>query len=203
VGPVRAESHDDDEEDDEIGDASAPVSPAIALAERTLAKAKRQLKAGPGALPTVKIAVLRDADVKRAAEVATRKGRALTGFEPWSRDAERTGYLVTSRGGFELVASRESQACFGNSFLEILTGPRDEAERLATISAVRALCERLAAEDVVSTFCLSPADDAELAGVYLSTGFRRTGVLAQHLRVAGVRKDAIVWSRKLGANAES
>jgi hypothetical protein len=54
----------------------------------------------------------------------------------------------------------------------------------------------------VSTFCLSPADDVYLATVYLSTGFRRSGVLAKHIVVKGERRDAIVWSKKLGAQAD-
>ena len=40
-----------------------------------------------------------------------------------------------------------------------------------------------------------------LATVFLGTGFRRSGVLARHIVVNGERKDAIVWSRKLAADA--
>ncbi len=168
-----------------------------------MARARRQLKGAAPALPAIKLAPAREADVKRALAAAQRHGRALTGFEAFGRDVERAAYLLTARGGFELFASWESQACFGNSFLEILTGPRNEAERLATTAAVRAVCDRLAADGVVSTFCLSPADDAELCAVYLGAGFRRSGVLARHIQVGGERKDALVWSRKLGATAEA
>jgi hypothetical protein len=188
-------SHPGDEDDEE----PEPLSPAASLAERTLARARRQLKAGALSLPAVKIAPARDADVKRAVAAAQRGGRALTGFEAFGRDVERGAHVLTARGGFELYASWESQACFGNSFLEILTGPRTAAERLATTAAVRAVCEHLAAAGVVSTFCLSPADDVDLCTVYMGTGFRRSGVLARHIRVAGERKDAIVWSRKLAS----
>jgi hypothetical protein len=48
---------------------------------------------------------------------------------------------------------------------------------------------------------MSPADDAPLATVYLGAGFRRSGVLAKHVTVKGERKDAIVWSKKLAAEA--
>jgi hypothetical protein len=198
VGPVRAEIAPAEDDDDDVVE-EAPASPAVALAERTLARARRQMKSAGAPLPAVKIAPAREPDVRRAVAAAHRTGRALTGFEPFGRDAQRTAYVITARSGFELHASWESQACFGNSFLEILTGPRTEAERLATIASVRALCDRLAAEDIFATFCLSPADDAELATVYLSAGFRRSGVLAKHVRVGGERKDAIVWSKKLGA----
>jgi hypothetical protein len=197
VGPLRPEPSDDAGARDEEDDAPEPLSPAASLAERTLARARRQLKAGALPLPAVKIAPAREADVKRAVAAAQRSGRALTGFEAFGRDVERTAHVLTTRSGFELYASWESQACFGNSFLEILTGPRTAAERLATTAAVRAACDHLAAVGMVSTFCLSPADDVDLCAVYLGTGFRRSGVLARHIQVAGARKDAIVWSRKL------
>jgi hypothetical protein len=202
VGPVRHEAAEDDEDDAEA-EGPGIVSPAVSLAERTLARARRQLKGVAPALPAVKVAPARDADVKRALAAAQRSGRALTGFEPFGRDVDRKAYVVTGRGGFELYASWESQACFCNSFLEILTGPRTEAERLATVAGVRAVCDRLADEGIVSTFCQSPADDVELAIVYLIAGFRRSGVLTKHVVVGGERKDAIVWSKKLGANAEA
>ncbi|MFT3768170.1 MAG: hypothetical protein QM820_22190 [Minicystis sp.] len=197
VGPIRAEARDaDEDEDDDEGESS---SPAATLAERTLARARRQLKGDEASLPAVKIAAARDADLKKAVSAASRSGRALTGFESFGRDVERGAFAITGRGGFEIYASWESQACFGNSFLEILTGPRDEAERLATTAAVRAACDRLAQNGIVSTFCLSPADDVPLATVYLASGFRRSGVLAKHVIVKGERKDAIVWSKKLAA----
>lgn len=194
VGPVRELEKDDDDDDDE---GAERASPATTLAERTSAKARRLLKSDAAALPAVKIAPAREADVRRAVSAAQRSGRALTGFELFGRDATRTPLLVTTRGGFELFASWETQSCFGNSFLELLTGPRNEAERLATTAAVRAVCDRLAEGGVYSTFSMSPADDVALAGAYLSNGFRRSAVLARQVVVKGERKDAIVWSKKL------
>jgi hypothetical protein len=89
------------------------------------------------------------------------------------------------------------QTCFGNSFLEILTGPRNEAERLATVAAVRLLCDRITAEGAVSTFTFAPAEDVQLASVFIASGFRRSAVLARHIVVGDTRKDAILWSKKL------
>jgi hypothetical protein len=197
VSPLRADPRALAEHDDDDDASEAPASPAVALAERTIARARRALKADV-ALPAVKIAPAKDADLKRALAAATRKGSALTGFESFGRDVERSAFVATARGGFELFASWESQACFGNSFLELLTGPRTEPERLATMAAVRGICDKLAERGIVSTFCLSPADDDALAAVFLGSGFRRSGVLAKHIQVKGERKDAIVWSRKLG-----
>lgn len=193
VGPVREIERDEDEDDEE---GAERASPATTLAERTSAKARRLLKSD-AALPAVKIAPAREADVRKAVSAAQRSGRALTGFELFGRDVTRTPLLITTRGGFELFASWETQSCFGNSFLELLTGPRNEAERLATTAAVRALCDRLAEGGVYSTFTMSPADDVALATAYLSNGFRRSAVLARQVVIKGERKDAIVWSKKL------
>jgi hypothetical protein len=140
--------------------------------------------------------------VKKFVLAAVKSGRALTAFEPFGRDVQRSYFTVTSRGHFELVASTESQACFGNAFLELLTGPKNEAERLATVSALGALCEKLLAEGVVSCFSLSPSDDLALATAYVFNGFRRTGLLQNHMVVGGERKDAIIWSRKLANPAD-
>jgi hypothetical protein len=176
------------------------VSPAAALADRTIARARRLLKEiGDKPLPHVKLAPAADADLRRAVSAAQRRGRALTGFEPFGRDAVRTAYVLSTRSGFTLFASWEMQACFGNSFLEILTAPRTDQERAATTAAIAALSDTLAREKVVSTFTFAPADDVMLAAVFLANGFRRSAVLASHMTVGAERKDAILWSKKLCA----
>jgi hypothetical protein len=173
------------------------------LAERTLVHAKKLVKDSVDRpLPTVKIAILRDADVRKPLAAAFKAGRALTAFEPFGRDVERRYFLLSARGGFELVASTESQSCFGNAFIELLQGPKNEAERVATIAALGALCDKLIDEEVVSTFALSPSDDLPLASVFVANGFRRTGLLLGQLMVGAARKDAIIWSRKLANPAE-
>jgi hypothetical protein len=188
---------DPDEDDDDLSP-EEPGSVASALAERTLAKAKRVLKNMTAkSMPAMKIAKVREADAKKAVLAATREGRAITGFEPFGRDVQRTVHVVTGRSGFELYASWESQACFGNSFLEILSGPGEEEDRTMYIGALRTLCDRLVQEGAVNTFCLAPADDVALSAIFLSAGFRRSAVLASHLVVGGVRRDAILWSKKL------
>lgn len=197
IGPVRAArgAKDDDDEDDSDERAS---SPAAALAERTIARARRLLKATErAACPPVKLAPASEGGARKALATAQRSGRALTGFEPFSRDVERRAFTIAARGGYATLASVETQACFGNSFFELLTAPRTEAERLAATSAVRALEARLKDEGAVSTFTLAAADDVIQAAVFLGAGFRRSGVLAQHVMLKGERKDAIVWSKKL------
>lgn len=186
--------------DDDDEPAVEPSSPAHDFAEKTLVQAKKQSKdLHDKALPPTKIAVVKetDAPIKKAIEKAVKTGRALTAFEAFGRDVERRFFHLTSRGGFELVASAESQSCFGNAFVELLTGPKTEAERLATVAALRALCEKLLSEGVVSCFAMAPSDDVALSAAFVFNGFRRTGLLQNHVTVGGERKDAIVWSRKL------
>ncbi len=209
IGPARAprgtvyEEADDEDEDSE----ARAISPAAALAERTIARARRLLKStseatSEAAFPAVKLAPATEASTSKALSTAQRSGRALTGFEPFSRDVERRAFTLSTRGGYTVTASVETQACFGNSFFELLTGPRTEPERLAATSAVRALEARLKDEGAVSTFTLAPADDVTQAAVFLGAGFRRSGVLAQHVMLKGERKDAIVWSKKLAGAGE-
>ncbi|MFT3771699.1 MAG: hypothetical protein QM820_40320 [Minicystis sp.] len=140
--------------------------------------------------------------MRRAIGAAQRGSRALTGFEPFGRDVIRESILLSTRGGRAIHAAYESQTCFGNSFFEILTSPRTEADRISTTAAVQALAAHLTSAEIVSTFTLAPADDVQLAAVYLGAGFRRSGVLAKHIVVGGERKDAIVWSKKLVGGAE-
>lgn len=189
------------EEDD---DPPAPEpSAAHDFAEKTLAHAKKHAKELlDRPLPVTKVAILKETEVKKTMEKALKAGRALTAFESFGRDVERRWFSLTSRGNFELVASTESQSCFGNAFLELLTGPKTEAERLATVSALRALCDKFLAEGVVSCFAMSPSDDVALATAFVFNGFRRTGLLQNHVTVGGARKDAIVWSRKLANPAD-
>jgi hypothetical protein len=188
---------------DREDDGPAPISPAQELMEKTVVHAKKQAKdLVEKPMPVAKVAPLTEAEAKKRLAVALKNGRALTAFEPFGRDVERTYYAITARGGFELVASTERQACFGNAFLELMTGPKNDAERIATVSALRSLCQRLLESGVVSCFSVAPSDDVGLATAFVFNGFRRTGLLQSHLLVGGERKDAIIWSRKLANPAD-
>jgi hypothetical protein len=180
----------------------APASESLERMEHTLAAGKRGLKDIAEKLPPVKITAIAEPEARRAVVVAQRGARALTGFDPFGRDVERRYFSVAVRGGFELVSSVESQACFGSVLLELLQSPRTPAEKVATAAALRGLSDTLLREGAVSCFSLAPSDDAELASVFLHNGFRRTGLLHDHLAVAGARKDAIVFSRKLAVPSD-
>jgi hypothetical protein len=188
-----------------VAGASAPLSPAQARMERTIAAAKRDMLVGAASLPHVKVTPAVGAETRKAVATALRSGRALTAFEPFGRDVDRRHFVASGsgrRGGFELYASVESQSCFSNAYLELLEAPNSEADKLGTAGALRALCDALKAEGILACFALAPSDAAALAWAYLQSGFRRTGLLLGHLVVRGERKDAIVWSRKLANPAE-
>ena len=103
------------------------TSAAHHFAEKTVVHAKKLAKElADKSLPIAKVVPIRENDVKKPLATALRAGRALTAFEPFGRDVQRCYFSITSRGGFELVASVESQACFGNAFVELLTSPTTE-----------------------------------------------------------------------------
>ena len=185
-------------------DAEPVDTTAYDFAEKTLIRAKKLAKelGAERSLPQVKLAEVKEAAMRKPLAAAIRAGRAITAFEPFGRDVGRRYFSLTTRGGFELSASVESQACFGNAFVELLVAPRNEGERFGTASALGTLCERLLADGTVSCFALAPSDDAGLAMAFVHNGFRRTGVLQNHLVAGRERKDAIVFARKLANPAD-
>lgn len=173
-----------------IGEAEPPGAERLYQAARKAAK-----EHGDEALPQVRLQALPEAEVPKRVVAAGQ--RAITRFEPFGRDVLRTHYVASTRGGFTLPMSVERQVCFDNAFIELLQGPRGEKEILATRAAIRQLCAHLQGQGVVGTFALAPTEDSALGAAYLSSGFRRTGQLVQHLYLAKRRVDAFVWSRKL------
>ncbi len=200
IAAAREISSDDSEEVEE----EVPVDArALEFAERTIVHGKKAAKALSGkALPNVKINPITESEAKKHVAAAVKANRALTGFEPFGRDVQRHYFMLNGRGGYELCVSTESQACFGNAFLEMLTGPKTDGEKLGVIGALRSLCDKMIAEDVVSVFALAPSDDVPLATAFSFNGFRRTGLLQNHLQVGAIRKDAIIWSRRLANPAD-
>ena len=191
----------EDEEPDLEEEAPAPA--ASAQAEKTVTQARRIGKELMNAnLPNVKLTQLSAAESQKRVAVATKEGRALTGFESFGRDVTRDDVVLTTKGLPELVIGAEIQRCYGNAFLEALTGPRDDKERNFLVASLNAVCDRLLANEIVCAFSLTPADDVKMATAFVAAGFRRTGLLRQHLRLKNERVDAILWSRKLATPGE-
>ncbi len=147
----------------------------------------------------VRVQTARPAQASRALTSARESGRALTDFDRFGRDVERFSMVCTGKGGFSLLASVESQSCYSNAFLELLTAPRTENEALLTSSAIRSLCVELEGKGMVSCFALSPRDNVDLSAAFLANGYRRTGYLRNHLVSGEERSDAFLWARKLAA----
>jgi hypothetical protein len=206
--------------------AAAGGSPALERMERTIAAGKRASKDLSDKPLVAKIGEIGESDARKAVNAALRAGRALSEFEPFGRDVQRRYFLATARGGYELCLSIESQSCFSNAFLEVLSSPRTDAEKQGAAAAIAAISDKLTAEGIVSCFALAPSDDVPLATAFLHAGFRRTGLLLGHwpgaaagasggaaaAHAAGTagtanssnaasrrsrRVDAILWSRKL------
>lgn len=117
------ESTADDEDDDEIEIEAPKASPAHDRMEKTLVQAKQTKALLDCPLPVAKLAQVKAEGLQKTIDKMVRSGAALTVFEPFGRDVERRHFLLTAKNGFELVASTESQACFANAFLELLTSP--------------------------------------------------------------------------------
>jgi hypothetical protein len=184
-----ADVGDDDEPADEV-----PESAALALAERTIARAKKLAR--DEAPSSVKLSEVGMAEARKAILAAEKKGTALTGFEPFGRDAVRATFACSARG-LTLHVSAEAQPFFQSSFVELLATPRTDAERSVATAAIGAVCERLRSQGAASAFAVGPADDAAHAATFLANGFRRSAALAQHLAISGKRRDAIVWWKKI------
>lgn len=184
-----------DEDDDDLP-MEAPVSPAALAAEKTVARAKKLIREEAAASGSVKLAPISAADAEKAVLAAQKKGTALTGLERFGRDTTRTTYVASIRG-VTLHLSAEAQPFFHNSFVELLTSPKNDSERLAATAAMGMLTEKLRAEGSVNVFAIVPADDVMLAAVMLASGFRRSAALASHLVIGAERKDAVVWGKKL------
>jgi hypothetical protein len=182
----------------------APAPAVSAIVEKTITHARKHGKdLATQPMPSVKVAALGIGEVQKRIAQATKEGRALTGFETFGRDVTRDDVAVTAKGLGELVVGMEIQRCYGNAFVEVLTGPRDDRERAFLCAAIRAVCERLLASEIVCAFALTPGTDVKMAAAYVANGFRRTGILRQHLRgPKGDRVDAILWSRKLAVPGE-
>src|SRR6187402_2756817 len=174
-----------------------PSKVAADRAERAYQASRKFLRSAPAALPKVNLAPARDQDIDKAFSNADKTGRLLTGMEAFGRDVERNLWLCTARGGFSLLVGIEAQPCFDNAFIETLCAPRGDKETWLTAASLQNICAHLVTEGIVSAFALSPSESVELSAAYLQAGFKRTGLLPNHLRVNGQKADAALWSIRL------
>ncbi len=171
------------------------------LAERTINNGKKQYKDIPEKLP-VKCEAVDESVALKARDQIWRKGAGLHPFDAFGRDAARAYYAADIDGAKTNYISAEYQDCFGHSLIEILRGPKTEAERHQLIGGLRVVGDILKERGIVSAFCFAPIDDLDLAISFLAAGYRKTGLIAACIQVGDERKDAILWTRKLANPAE-
>jgi hypothetical protein len=172
------------------------------LAERTINAARRDAKNVPD---VIKGATCYEIDSVYGFEFrdeAVAQNDALHTFDPFGRDADRIFYQVTMKDTSTNVVSAEYQDCFGHALVELLYAPEEPQEIVAATAALRALCDDLTARGIVAGFSFIPIDDVETSTAFVAAGFRKTGLLAEGIRVGDGRKDAILYTRKLANPGE-
>ena len=180
----------------------APVAD-IAKAEKALNAAK---KLKDTILPrTVRTQMMSDQDI--ATLRSTPKGKKGFAFidDRFGRTGARLHLAARDSKGSpkagEQIVSAEVQECFGNAYLQIANAPSSELDARVLVGALNGLVDQLKDREVGSTFAFTPVSDGLTNAAMLAAGFRKTGLLAQHLVGDDKRSDTILWTRKTGAAA--
>lgn len=183
-----------------IGDKTASVEVSdegVKLADRTINAGKKAAKDIPDKIKGASIHEVDADEALSARDAAVKKKVAINTFDDFGRDAERFFMDTAMRRGKANYLSAEFQDCFGHSLVEVLRSPASDSEINALTAGLRALCDELRERGIISAFGFAPNDDVALATAYLAAGFRKTGLLAQAVKVGKERKDAILWTQKL------
>ncbi|MEZ4393053.1 MAG: hypothetical protein R3A48_18355 [Polyangiales bacterium] len=195
-------------EPSEDGVALGPLANQSA-AERTLTQAKKlcpDICAEPRGL---KVSLYSDESVVAASVLPPRSKKGGAWFdERFGRTGERlhVGARLARPGAraAEQLLSLELQEPFGNAYLQLTSWAQRQEDGLALFCALQAVTEPLRAREIGCVFGLSPADCVVTSAAFLAAGYKRTGLLAQHLRLGDRRVDALLWSRRnVGADADA
>lgn len=174
----------------------------VKRAERTVNHGKKNAREVPDDLAMVDVKEVESVAALKARDDVWRKGLGLNTFDDFGRDAQRMFVEATAKRGKANHLSVEFQDCFGHSLFEVSRSPADDLDVLALTAGLRKLGDDLTARGIVSGFAFAPSDDIGLATAYVAAGFRKTGLLAGGIVSGGVRKDAILWTRKLANPAD-
>jgi hypothetical protein len=186
---------------DEEGNLLAPVADA-ARAEKLVNQAKKQ-KDSLAALRGAKSEILdeRQLDALRLA-FKGRKGAPPALDDRFGRTGNRVHMVARdARKGTEQFVAAEVQDCFGNAYVQLGATPTAEPDARLLVTLLQSLSDELKGREVASAFTYGPVQDTLLGATLLSAGFKKTGLLAKHLLVAGKRSDAVLWTKKLMATA--
>lgn len=181
-----------------------PIPHALdtAFAEKTLVAARkllpsleeeglRGLKAQ--VLPEAEVAALKLPGKKATGWLEDRFGRSGTRLHVAAKPA-RPG-RSSAKPAVQLV-SAELQEPFGNAYVNLAGYPSTPQDARLLIAALGALGEHLRSREVGCMFGVTPAADAVTAAAMLAAGYRKTGLLAQHVVLGDRRADTILWTRR-------
>jgi hypothetical protein len=183
----------------------SPVAPVadIARCEKALNAAKKLKDAM--APKNVRTQVMTDNDM--ATLKAAARGKKGVSFvdDRFGRTGARIHLAAketkgSAKAGDQIVTA-EVQECFGNAYVQLATSPATEADARVLVGVLNGLVDQLKDREVASTFAFAPVSDTFTSAAMLAAGFRKTGLLAQHLIVGDKRADTILWTRKTGAAA--
>lgn len=186
---------------DEDGSPLTPPADTNA-AEKVLVQA-RKLVVEITAVKGLKIEVLTDLQVIAQGVGPARNRKTTAWFEErFLRSGDRMHVLGRGRTNAQLVTA-ELQEPFGNAYVQVAMVPTKTDEARVLAGAIHGLHEALKAREIGCTFAMTPADSPMLAAVFLGAGYRRTGVLSQHLAPGERRADAMLWVRRTAGDGDS
>ena len=145
----------------------------------------------------VRVSIAPEPEVQRAKAAVKRAEWSPITLDAFSRGADQWHYTCTAKGVPALCVAVESQACFDNALLEVLARPHNEKEGFVMARALSEVLNTLRERGIVSCFAMTPVSDTVLGAVYAKNGFRRTGIMNDHLPISGGSETALLWTRKL------
>jgi hypothetical protein len=187
-----------------VDEDGAPLTPLAdtAAAEKVLVQA-RKLVVDVTAVKGLKIEVLNDLQATAQGIAPARNRKTAAWFdERFLRSGDRLHVIGRGRTTSQVVTA-ELQEPFGNAYLQIPMVPTKTDEARVLAGAIHGLHEALKVREIGCTFAMTPADSPLLGAVFLGTGYRRTGVLSQHLAPGERRFDAMLWVRRTAGDGDS
>ena len=186
--------------DEDGGPMTQPAD--TAAAEKVLTQAKK-LVPEITAVKGLKIEVLTDLQVTAQGLVPARTRKTAAWFdERFLRSGDRLNVVAKGRTNSQMVTA-ELQEPFGNAYVQIAVLPTKTDEARVMAGALHGLHEALKAREIGCTFAMTPVDSAQLGAMFLSAGYRRTGVLSQHVAPGEKRSDAFLWVRRTAGEGDS
>jgi hypothetical protein len=146
----------------------------------------------------VKVKEVKIQDLSRAKKEAMKKILYGGPLAPFHRNGE---WLVLSTSSVpkknENVIFCEYEECFGNAKLDFLYPILTEEALNYALGLLKVTLERLARQGIVAVFSFSLLDQLYLNALFLSGGFRRSGILRSQIFDDSRYQDMFLWTRKI------